>query len=42
LAEARKTRGKEIVKVANNEPADEKVEEWIEELIDETEEVVVA
>lgn len=42
LAEARKARGKEIVKVANNEPADEKVEEWIEELIDETEEVVVA
>ncbi|RSH90247.1 Translation initiation factor 3 subunit b [Saitozyma podzolica] len=42
LAEARKARGKEIVKVANTEPADEKVEEWIEELIDETEEVVVA
>jgi len=40
LVEARKARGKEIQKVQADE-ADEKVEEWIEELIDETEEVVV-
>jgi len=39
LAEARKARGKEITKIEAGE-ADEKVEEWIEELIDETEEVV--
>lgn len=41
LAEARKSRGKELKKVEVGE-AEEKVEEWIEELIDETEEVVVA
>lgn len=39
LAEARKRLGKEI-KVRQTEAADEKVEEWIEELVDETEEVV--
>jgi translation initiation factor 3 subunit B len=41
LLEARKSSGKEIKKHAQAEPADERVEEWIEELIDENEEVVV-
>ena len=42
LAELRKQKGKEIKKTANVEVADEKVEEWVEEFVDETEEVVVA
>ena len=43
LLQERKARGKEIVKAVEH-PAEEeeKVEEWIEELIDEAEEVVVA
>jgi translation initiation factor 3 subunit B len=40
LAEARKARGKEIK--AADLGADEKVEEWTEELVDETEEIIVA
>jgi translation initiation factor 3 subunit B len=39
LAEARKARGKEIKTADVGE--DEKVEEWTEEMVDETEEVVV-
>jgi len=41
LAEARKARGKELKKDTAAADAEEQVEEWIEELIDETEEVVV-
>ncbi|KAK1926394.1 eukaryotic translation initiation factor eIF2A-domain-containing protein [Papiliotrema laurentii] len=41
LAEARKARGKELKKATQEAGEEEKVEEWIEEMIDETEEVVV-
>lgn len=41
LAEERSARGKEIKRKVDT-AADEKVEEWIEELIDETEETIVA
>jgi translation initiation factor 3 subunit B len=41
LAEERARRGVERKKAVKQE-ANEKVEEWVEELIDETEEVVVA
>lgn len=42
LVEERKARGKEVAKPAKADEAEEKVEEWIEEMIDETEEVVVS
>ena len=44
LVEARKARGKEVKRPQLEAKAEEeeKVEEWVEEMIDETEEVVVA
>jgi len=41
LAKARKELGKEIVRAYKADAADEKVEEWVEELIDEVEEVTM-
>ena len=41
LLEERRARGKEVFKAVEHVEEEEKVEEWIEELIDETEEVVV-
>lgn len=40
LAEARKARGLEVKKVTEEVVEDEKVEEWVEELIDEHEETL--
>jgi translation initiation factor 3 subunit B len=39
VVEERKKRGKELVKAVEEDQAEEKVEEWTEELVDETEEV---